>query len=76
MSDTVLLVRGFSHTGPDPGTRKLVLVGAYPVIGGFAQLNLDQLAGKGKTSSNPMYIVPGEHCSYPPALLLNALILQ
>ncbi|CAL5225839.1 g8621 [Coccomyxa viridis] len=44
---------------PDPGTRKLVLVGAYPVIGGFAQLNLDQLAGKGKTSSNPMYIVPG-----------------
>lgn len=69
-----LLVRGMSSAGPDLGTHKLELLGVYPVIDGFAQLNLQQLANKGKARFSPLYVMPGGHLQCFSALHVTAIM--
>ncbi|CAL5223023.1 g5476 [Coccomyxa viridis] len=41
------------------GIRELTLVGVFPVMDGYAHLDLRAVAGKGRTQYNPLYIIPG-----------------
>ena len=43
----------------DPEFPRLKLVGVYPVIDGWAHINLKELAGKGQDYYSPLYIAPG-----------------
>ena len=44
----------------DPEYPKLKAVGVYPVVDGWAHVNLEELAGKGQDYFSPLYIVAGE----------------
>lgn len=57
-----LLVRGSAAAGPDARPCKLVLVGVYPVVDGYAQVDMKEMANKGQSCFSPLYIVPGEYC--------------
>ena len=49
-----------SDAGPDPRQPVLKLVGVYPVVNGFAQLNLQDLKGKGQTGKQALHVYPGD----------------
>lgn len=49
-----------SLTGSCPKQPVWKLVGVYPVVDGFAQLDLKAVEGKGQTEDTALYIVPGE----------------
>ena len=48
------------HDPQDPLHPGLKLVGVYPVIGGWALMNLEQVAGKGQDCSSPLYVMLGK----------------
>ena len=49
-----------SDAGPDPRQPVLKLVGVYPVVNGYAQLNLQELEGKGQTGEQALHVYPGD----------------
>ena len=53
-------MRGTTCAGRDIGIHELTLVGVFPVMDGYAHLDLRAVAGKGRTQYNPLYIIPGE----------------
>ncbi len=55
------LMRGTCNAGRDFGVHELTLVGVYPVVEGYAQLDMKLMAKlKGNTKYNPLYITPGD----------------
>ena len=52
--------RAVSDAGPDPRQPVLKLVGVYPVVNGYAQLNLQELEGKGQTGEQALHVYPGD----------------
>ena len=61
---TYLFATGGDAAGPDIKKRKIVLVGVYPVVRGFAELDRKELADKGQSRFHPLYIEPGEPCAF------------
>ena len=49
-----------SDAGPDPRQPVLKLVGVYPVVDGYAQLNLQDLEGKAQTGEQALHVFPGD----------------
>ena len=47
------------------GIHELTSVGVYPVLNGYAHLDLDAVTGKGTTKYNPLYIAPGDALFLP-----------
>ena len=66
--------------GPDPRQPVLKLVGVYPVVNGYAQLNLQELKGKGQTGEQALHVYPGDlqtHTQGCPCLqILGTLIVM
>ena len=56
---TLLVIR-LCDAGPDPTKPFLELVGVYPVIGGFAQLNVQNVLGKAQTADAALHFYPGD----------------
>ena len=42
---------------------RLKPVGVYPVEKGWAHINLEEVAGKGRDHKSPLYVVPGDPLS-------------
>ena len=56
-----------SGAGPDPIKPVLNLVGVYPVVNGFAQLNLQDVRGKAQTADQALHVFPGDSLLQSPS---------
>lgn len=61
--------------GPDPTKPVLNLVGVYPVVNGFAQLNLQDVRGKAQTADQALHVFPGDSLLQFPSPLAELAML-
>ena len=54
------VVSSVFDAGPDPKQPVLKLVGVYPVVDGYAQLNLQDVLGNAQTGDEALHAFPGD----------------